>query len=237
VVHGVVALLWRKVPWLRLREQRLLLLDHCFFFGEGFHYRPGKALRHPNCFFFWGGGGCLGDNLASRVGAEPAFGALRSRTRTRRRAKWGTRRPPPTTPRAYLCSVEGPSVPAGARSLRTFFLGRGFHYRAGSAARPPKKHGPGPRGLRAHTVSTHPQLVRPRLFLIFWEGHSLSAGQSTSPPKKRTWCLPGPCPHSHQGRGRPRSSCRAAAVVVAVAPVAITKAGLVSKPKFGSSRS
>ena len=28
-------------------------------------------------------------------------------------------------------------------------------------ARVPKIHGPGPRGLRAHTVSTHPQLVRP----------------------------------------------------------------------------
>jgi hypothetical protein len=40
-----------------------------------------------------------------------------------------------------------------------FFWGRGFHYRPGSAAHPPKKHGPGPRGLRAHTVSTHPQLV------------------------------------------------------------------------------
>jgi hypothetical protein len=29
-------------------------------------------------------------------------------------------------------------------SLLGFFLGRGFHYRPGSAARPPKKHGPGP---------------------------------------------------------------------------------------------
>jgi hypothetical protein len=33
-----------------------------------------------------------------------------------RRAKWGSRSPP-TTPRAYLCSVEGPSVPAGIHFL------------------------------------------------------------------------------------------------------------------------
>jgi hypothetical protein len=52
----------------------------------------------------------------------------------------------------------------GARLMQAKFLlffERGFHYRPGSAARPPKKHGPGPRGLRAHTASTHPQLVRP----------------------------------------------------------------------------
>jgi hypothetical protein len=57
----------------------------------------------------------------SRARAEPAFGLLRSRTRAQRtggnplfcvppcrRAKWGSKRLP-TTPRAYLCSVEGPS--------------------------------------------------------------------------------------------------------------------------------
>jgi hypothetical protein len=38
-----------------------------------------------------------------------------------------------------------------------FYFGEGLHYRPGSAARPPKNHGPGPRGLRAHAVSTHPQ--------------------------------------------------------------------------------
>jgi hypothetical protein len=64
---------------------------------------------------------------------EPAFGALRSRTRTAlsgggnpllcappppcRRAKWRSSRRPPTTPRAYLCPVEGPSVPAGSQFL------------------------------------------------------------------------------------------------------------------------
>ena len=44
-----------------------------------------------------------------------------------------------------------------------FFGGRGFQLSlpARQPAPPPPKHGPGPRGLRAHTVSTHPQLVRP----------------------------------------------------------------------------
>jgi hypothetical protein len=52
--------------------------------------------------------------------------------------------------------------PALAGSVRTrcprthnwfaFFFGEGLHYRPGSAARPPKNHGPGPRGLRAHYI-------------------------------------------------------------------------------------
>jgi hypothetical protein len=42
-----------------------------------------------------------------------------------------------------------------------FFLGRGFHYRPAAQRAPPKPHGPGPRGLRAHAVST---------VIIFWGG-------------------------------------------------------------------
>jgi hypothetical protein len=60
--------------------------------------------------------------------AEPAPAALRSRTRTTHwweppalcvplhEGQVGSRSPP-TTPRAYLCSVEGPSVPAGSQFL------------------------------------------------------------------------------------------------------------------------
>jgi hypothetical protein len=36
-----------------------------------------------------------------------------------------------------------------------FFLGRGFHYRPGSAARPPKNHGPGPRFFLFILMSTY----------------------------------------------------------------------------------
>jgi hypothetical protein len=79
--------------------------------------------------------------------------------------------------------------------------------------------------------SFHNQLPTKRGFFFgfFGEGLSPPAGQSTSPPKKRTWGLPGPFFHSHQGRGRSRSGCLAAAVAVAVAPVAITKAGMVDE--------
>jgi hypothetical protein len=114
-----------------------------------------KLLDQNALFFFFF---CLGDYYISRARADPAFGAIRSRTRTFcgpppgglrhkqgprgarlrgaplphshnalvatscsvcppcRRAKWGSRSPP-TTPRAYLCSVEGPSVPAGSQFL------------------------------------------------------------------------------------------------------------------------
>ena len=54
-----------------------------------------------------------------------------------------------------------PSDPPQVTLRLVIFLGEGLHYQPGSAARPPKNHGPGPRGLRAHAVSTHPQLVRP----------------------------------------------------------------------------
>jgi hypothetical protein len=44
-------------------------------------------------------------------------------------------------------------------SSSSFWEGLSLSARQRSA--PPKKRGPGPRGLRAHTVSTHPQLVQP----------------------------------------------------------------------------
>jgi hypothetical protein len=49
--------------------------------------------------------------LAQRAGGKPLLFVSPCR-----RAKWGSRSPP-TTPRAYLCSVEGPSVPAGSHIL------------------------------------------------------------------------------------------------------------------------
>jgi hypothetical protein len=57
---------------------------------------------------------------------------------------------------ALLCQCSLPTS-----SLRVLRWGGAFTTGPGSAARPPQNHGPGPRGLRAHAVSTHPELVRP----------------------------------------------------------------------------
>jgi hypothetical protein len=47
---------------------------------------------------------------------------------------------------------------AGLVCVFFFFLGRGFVISQAAQRAPPQNHGPGPRGLRAHKVSTHPQL-------------------------------------------------------------------------------
>jgi hypothetical protein len=76
------------------------------------------------------------------------------------------------TPAAVLSPVsclsaacQAASVPVTSHKGFFFcFLG-GASLSARQRSAPPKKtHGPGPRGLRAHAVSTHPQLV---LFLIY----------------------------------------------------------------------
>ena len=107
-------------PFASRRGSRLHRIGNHFRRAAGEPRRP-PARHQPPAFFF-----CLGDYYTSRVRAEPAFGALRSRTRTthwwqppalcvplQEGQKWGSRSTP-TTPRAYLCSVEGPSMPAEA---------------------------------------------------------------------------------------------------------------------------
>jgi hypothetical protein len=91
--------------------------------GKRLSTNPTKK-QHPktstgtDVFFFF----LLGDYYISRVRADPAFGAIRSRTRTThwwqppascRRAKRGSRSSLTTPSATYLCSVEWVWVPAG----------------------------------------------------------------------------------------------------------------------------
>jgi hypothetical protein len=86
----------------------------------------------------------------------------------------------------------------------SFFLGGAFHYRPAAQRAPQKKHGPGPRGLRAHAVSTHPQL----LFLLFFSDCLLAVWLT------HTGAI-SPGPHCQGRRWRPRpppaSPCSASA--------------------------
>jgi hypothetical protein len=97
------------------------------------------------------------------------LGRLRKDTTLTNRGPRQSERGAPTMPTPVThhhpgCGGSVVALPPKRRSPgATFYFGEGlsrFHYRPGSAARPPNNHGPGPRGLRAHVVSTHPQLVQ-----------------------------------------------------------------------------
>ena len=84
-------------------QLRLWFFFVWFFFHWGITTQAGSARSPPS--------GRSAPALAQRTG-----GNLLLCVSPCRRAKWGSRSPP-TTPRAYLCSVEGPSVPAGSQFL------------------------------------------------------------------------------------------------------------------------
>jgi hypothetical protein len=91
----------------------------------------------------------------------------------------------PRTPRPTYHACGAPSTPCSEAMVNRlgYFFGS-FHYRPGSTAHPPKNYGRGPRGPRAHTTSTHPELVQPpRPSALASRRH---AGRR-NPRRRRTW--------------------------------------------------
>jgi hypothetical protein len=79
-----------------------LFISFSFLFCLGDYYVQAGSARSPHS-------GRSAPELAQRTGGNFLLCVSPCR-----RAKWGSRSPP-TTPRAYLCSVEGPSVSAGSQ--------------------------------------------------------------------------------------------------------------------------